>query len=88
MVWNDRCCPDTLRLGYNRKEFAYAPVFGRQNQTNTSDQKLLDTIVVDTIAAKFKVAEAPAIAKKSIIEKAVILELVPRVPPRTSSQPS
>ena len=69
--------PDTLRLGYNRKEFAYAPVFGRQIQTYTSDQKLQDIILVDSICSKFKSEETSAVARKSIIEKAVTLELVP-----------
>jgi hypothetical protein len=70
--------PDTLKLGYNRKEFAYAPVFGRQNVVDPSDRILQDTAVVDRIDAKFKSEETSAEARKGIMEKAVILELVPK----------
>jgi hypothetical protein len=68
--------PDTLRLGYNRKEFAYAPVFGRQNRTNLPDQKLQDFVLIDRIDLKFN--KASDLTKKKITEKAVILELVPQ----------
>jgi hypothetical protein len=68
--------PDTLRLGYNRKEFAYAPVFGRQNQTNPADQRLQDFVLIDRIDLKF--SKASDSTKRKISEKAVILELVPQ----------